>query len=103
MGFQLRCPNPESGEEYDWEIECATIQEAERSAQDPGMLVSPVEVLSGTEKVPDSLFRFFPPQRNDTMMLSSAMSRWYPEKKTWLEARDLRRSTMRKSAGSPRT
>ena len=45
MRFRVHCANPETGEEHDLEIECASIQEAERKAQDAGMLVTKVVPL----------------------------------------------------------
>ena len=51
MRFRVHCANPDTGEELNWEIECATIQEAEQRAQDAGMLVSSVEPIADTQLV----------------------------------------------------
>lgn len=45
MRFRVHCANPETGEEYQWELECATIQDAEHRAYEAGMLVSRVEPI----------------------------------------------------------
>lgn len=51
MRFRVHCANPDTGEEHDWEIECATVQEAERRASDAGMLISRVEPIADAQIV----------------------------------------------------
>ena len=37
---------PRTGDEFDWEVEAATIRQAEQKAQDAGMLISRIEPIS---------------------------------------------------------
>ena len=46
MKFHIHAANPKTGEEFDWDVDAQSIQEAERQAQDAGMLVSSVVPLS---------------------------------------------------------
>ena len=51
MRCKVHCADPKTGKEHDWEIEVATIQEAEQRAQAAGMLVSSVEPMADAQLV----------------------------------------------------
>jgi RNA polymerase subunit RPABC4/transcription elongation factor Spt4 len=52
MRFRVHCANPETGEEFDWEVDAGTLQEAEQKAQDAGMLVNRVVPISEPPQPP---------------------------------------------------
>lgn len=52
MRFRVHAADPGTGREFDWECEAATIQEAERKAQEAGMLVSAVVPISEAPSPP---------------------------------------------------
>lgn len=52
MRFNVHCANPETGEECDWQIDCATIQEAEQRAHDAGMFVSRIVPIADPRNHP---------------------------------------------------
>ncbi len=69
MRFRLHCANPETGKEYDWEIEGATIQEAEQFVHGAGLLVSRIEPVKGTTETNTML------DRRDIERLEQSMTR----------------------------
>lgn len=46
MRFKVHCANPQTGEEFDREVDAQTFQDAEREAQRAGMLVSKVTLAA---------------------------------------------------------
>ena len=52
MKFRVHAANPKTGEEFDWEVEAPSIQDAERMAQDGGMLVSAVVPIDDAPAAP---------------------------------------------------
>ena len=52
MKFQVHGANPQTGDEFDFDVDAATIQEAEAKAQKAGMLVSRVVPLVEVSRSP---------------------------------------------------